>query len=168
MKKAFTLIEMLVVITVLPVVTLALSRVFATFIRDVPRMARVAERNITVQDMVEQIRNDIDRAVALPDVYGARTSGDHTLLISLPGSVVCYELEQGRGVRSVLSAEDQDPRIWTFPEAKVTWSRWKENDVAYAVEIHTLVKQTIRSQVKDKLENSHVLFVQGAGKVGTL
>lgn len=168
MKKAFTLIEMLVVITILPVLTLALSRVFATFIRDVPRMARVAERNITVQDMVGQMQDDLDRAVALPDAYEARRSDHRTLLITLPGSVVCYELQEGRGVRSVLSAEGQDARIWTFPEAEVAWSRWKENEVAYAVEIHTLVKQTIRSQVKDKLENSYVLFVQGVGKDGVL
>jgi prepilin-type N-terminal cleavage/methylation domain-containing protein len=167
MKKAFTLIEMLVVITILPVVTLALSRVFATFIRDVPRMARVAERNITVSDMIAQMRDDLDHAVALPDAFEARRSDERTLLIALSNNVVCYELQKDGGVRSVLSAGGQDPRIWTFPEAEVTWSRWREDEAAYAVEIHTLVRQTIRSQVKDKLANSYVLFVQGAGKGGT-
>lgn len=166
MRKAFTLIEVLVVISILPVVTLALSRVFATFIRDVPRMARVAERNITVQDMVRQMRDDLDQAVALPDVFGARRSDGRTLLIELPDGVVCYELQDGGGVRSVLDAEGQNSRTWTFPEAAVTWSRWQENEVAYAVEIQTLVKQTIRSKVKDKLANSYVLFVQGMRKGG--
>lgn len=168
MKKAFTLIEVLVVITILPVLMLALSRVFATFIRDVPRMARVAERNITVHDMVRRMQDDVDRAVALPDAVGARRSDGRTLLVRLPEGVVCYELKDGGGVRSVLDAEGQNNRTWTFPEAQVTWSRWQENGNAYAVEIQTLVKQTIRSQVKDKLANSYVLFVQGAGKGGAL
>jgi len=168
MKKAFTLIELLVVIIVLPAVTLVLSRVFATFIRDVPKMVRVAERNITVSDMIVQMRDDLDRAVALPDSFEAQRSDDHTLLIALPGSLVCYELQNGCGVRSVLKPVDPEARTWTFPEAEVKWSRWRDDEGAYAVEIHTLVRQTIRSQVKDKLANSYVLFVQGMGKGGAL
>ena len=172
MRKAFTLVEMVVVLAVLPFVTIALSRIFATFIRDVPRMTRVVERNTTVLDMVRQLRDDMDRAVALPDAIEGRHSDDRTLLVGLPHRVVCYRLGQGRAVRSVLpqdgQAEAQDEHTWTFPDAVVTWSRWKQDETAYAVELHTLVKQRIGSQLKDKLPNSYVLFVGGMGKGGEL
>lgn len=172
MRKAFTLVEMLVVVAVLPVAMLALSRIFATFIQDIPRMTRVVERNTTVLDMVQQMRDDLDRAVALPNVFETRRSDDRTLLIGMPDGVVCYELQDGRGARSVLSTdgqvENQEPRTWAFPEAVVAWSRWQESDTAYAVEIRTLVKQRIGSKVKDKLANSYVLFVHGMGKGGEL
>jgi prepilin-type N-terminal cleavage/methylation domain-containing protein len=170
MRKAFTLVELLVVVMVLPAATLVLSRVFATFIRDIPRMTRVVERNTTVLDMVQQMREDLDRAVALPNAFETRRSDGRTLLVKMADGVICYELQDGHGVRSVLSTdgqvENQEPRTWAFPEAVVTWSRWQESDTAYAVEIRTLVRQTIGSKVKDKLANSYVLFVHGMGKGG--
>lgn len=172
MRKAFTLAEMVVVIAVLPFATIALSRVFATFIRDVPRMTRVVERNTTVLDMVRQLRDDMDRAVALPDPIEDKRNDDRTLLIGLPHRVICYRLGQGRAVRSVLrqdgQAEAQDERTWAFPDAVVTWSRWKHDETAYAVELRTLVKQRIGRRLKDKLPNSYVLFVGGMGKGGEL
>lgn len=170
MRKAFTLVEMLVVIAVLPVAMLGLSRIFATFIRDIPRLTRVVERNTTVLDMVQQLRDDMDRATTLPDAFAAKRCDDRTLLVGLPESVVCYELQDGRAVRSVLGgagqAEEREPRIWAFPESVVGWSRWRENETAYAVEIQTHVKQKVGSQVKAKLANSYVLFVHGLGKGG--
>ena len=170
-RKAFTLIEMLVVIAVLPVAMFALSRIFATFIQDIPRMTRVVERNTTVLDMVQQLREDMDRAVALPNVFQDKRGNNRTLLIEFAESVVCYELQEGRAVRSVLGdsqAEGRQSRTWAFPESVVTWSRWQENETAYAVEIRTHVKRKVGSQVKAKLANSHVLFVQGFGKGGQL
>jgi len=170
MRKAFTLVELLVVIAVLPAATIALSRIFATFIRDIPRMTRVVERNTTVLDMVQQLRDDMDRATTLPDAFAAKRCDDRTLLVGFPESVVCYELQDGRAVRSVLGgtglAEARELRTWRFPEAEVTWSRWQENETAYAVEIRTHVRQKVGSQVKAKLANSYVLFVQGLGKGG--
>ena len=170
MRKAFTLIELLVIIAVLPAATLALSRIFATFIQDIPRMTRVVERNTTVLDMVQQLRDDMDRATTLPDTFEAKRCDDRTLLVGFPDGVICYELQDGRAVRSVLGgagqAEEREPRVWAFPESVVRWSRWQDQGTAYAVEIQTHVKQKVGSQVKAKLANSYVLFVHGLGKGG--
>ena len=170
MKKAFTLVELIVVISVLPVVTIALSKIFATFIRDIPRMTRAVERSTPILDMVQQMRDDLDRAVVLPDAGEGRRTDEQTLLIGLPNAVICYELQAGQMVRSVLSGADEieetPPRKWTFPEAEVVWSRRQENNIAYAVEIHTHVSEKVGSQVKAKLANSYLLFLNGLGEGG--
>ena len=168
MRKAFSLIEMLVVIMVLPFATIALSRVFATFIRDVPRMTKVVERNTTVLDMVRQLRQDMDHAVALPDTFETYESDDRSLLVELPNETIQYRMQQGGMVRTVLGGEAPSERTWSFPEAVVAWSRWEQDERPYAVEIRTLVRQRIGTKLKDKMVNAHVLFVPGVGKAGEL
>lgn len=170
MRKAFTLVEMIVVIAVLPVATLALSWVFATFVRDVPRMVRVVERNATVLDLVRQMREDLDRAVALPDTFGACHRDWSTLLVERVDGAICYEFREGQAVRSWLGrtevAEEAQPRRWVFPDAEVVWSCWQQDGVAYAVEIRSHVNQKVGSKMKARLANSYVLFVGGFGKGG--
>jgi hypothetical protein len=149
-------------------VAVALSRFFATFIRDVPRMTKVVERNTTVLDMLGQLREDMDLAVALPDAVETYQSDDRSLLIELPNGAIHYRIEQGGVARAVLGDEEAGQRRWHFPEAVVAWSRWKQGERPYAVEIRTLVRQRIGSKLKDKMVNSHVLFVPDTGKDGEL
>ena len=168
MRKAFTLVEMLVVIMVLPFVAIALSRVFATFIRDVPRLTKVVERNTTVLDMLGQLREDMDRAVALPDAFESDQSDERSLLIELPEGVIRYRMRQGGMARAVLGKEESLERTWDIPHAVVAWSRWTQDETAYALEIRTLVRQRIGTKLKDKMVNSYVLFVRGVRKAGEL
>jgi prepilin-type N-terminal cleavage/methylation domain-containing protein len=170
MRKAFSLIEVLVVIVVLPLVTIALSRVFATFIRDVPRMTRVVEQNTTVLDMLKQLHDDMDSAMALPETFGTRRSDGDTLLIARPEDVVCYQRADGAVTRTLLSRdaqpEDPDVRTWTFPDAVVAWTPWRQTGTSDALEVRTLVRQRIGSKLKDKMVNSYVLFVGDRRKDG--
>ena len=172
MRKAFSLIELLVVVIILPFVTIALSRVFATFIRDIPRMTRVVEQNTTVLDMVGQLRRDMDSAVALPDAFGGERSDSDTLLIQRLQDAICYQLQPGRVERTVLSPDTQttekNVRTWTFPDAVVEWTPWKQAETSYALEIRTLVRQRIGTKLKDMMVNSYVLFVGRPGKDGQL
>lgn len=164
MRKAFTLVEIVVVLAVLPALTIAMSLFFATFIRDIPRMTRVVERNTTMLDVVEQLRDDMDQAIGLPDAVDDKTSDDRTLLIALPAHVVCYELQEGKAVRRVLDGDNEISHTWRFPAAVLTWSRWRDADGAYAVEIHSHVNQTVGSTLKQQLVNAHVLFLHGFRK----
>jgi prepilin-type N-terminal cleavage/methylation domain-containing protein len=172
MKKGFSLIEVLVVVIILPFVTIALSRVFATFIRDIPRMTRVVEQNTTVLDMVGQLRQDMDTAIALPDAFGGKRSDSDTLLIQHPQDAICYQFQPGRVDRTVLSPDtqtaDENVRTWTFPDAVVEWTPWKQAEISYALEIHTLIRQRIGTKLKDKMVNSYVLFVGQPRKDGQL
>jgi prepilin-type N-terminal cleavage/methylation domain-containing protein len=168
MRKAFTLIEMLVVIIILPFVTIAVSQFFATFVRDVPRMTRIVEQNTTVLDLVQQLREDTDGAMGLPSTFTTHRSDSDTLLIRRQGDVICYRAEEGAIARMVWSAEGQagseGPRKWTFPDAVISWRLWQGASGADAVEVRTLVRQRVGSKLKDKMVNAHVFFVGGQGR----
>lgn len=170
MRKGFTLIEVLVVIAILPFAMMALSRVFAIFIRDIPRMTRVVEQNTTVLDMVGQLREDVDAAVGFPDAFAARRTDGDTLLIERQGDVVCYQAEAGAVERTVLGRtgppEVRDVRTWTFPDAAVSWLPWQQEGTPGAVEVRTLVRQRVGTKLKDKMVNTYVFFVGGRGKDG--
>jgi len=167
MKKAFTLVEMLVVITVLPFVAIAFSGLFATFIRDVPLMTRIVQENTSALDLVRHIRDDVDAAVGLPDSVGDIESDDRTLLIALPEKVISYRIEEDGVTRSVVGGEEADSQgggRWDFRDGVVRWRRWKEDGQAEAVEVHTFVRERISGKVREKLGNSYVYFLGASGK----
>jgi prepilin-type N-terminal cleavage/methylation domain-containing protein len=172
MKRAFTLIEVLVVITILPVVMIVISGVYATFIRDIPRTIRVLQQNTTVLNLLEQVGRDMDQAVAVrvedPRPQTPNPAGG-MLLVERPGRVIRYEFRDGQVVRIVLTSDergatsDGDSRLWRMPDAVVTWRPWIKDDVAYAVEIHSHVRQRVSGHLTRKLVGSHVFFVKGLG-----
>ncbi len=171
MKKAFTLVEMLVVITVLPFVAIAFSGLFATFIRDVPRMTRIVQENTSALDLVRHIRADVDAAVGLPDSVGDIESDERTLLIAMPEKVIAYRIEDDGVTRSVLRGEEADGQVegrWDFRDGVVRWRRWESDGQAEAVEVHTFVRERISGKVREKLANSHVFFVGGSGKAAAV
>ena len=100
MRKAFTLVEVLAVVTVLPFILVAVSGVYATFIRDIPRTTRVLQENTTVLNLLGQMRRDVDAAVGLPEQFEGQRRGERTLLIEQPGRVICYQIEDGQVVRT--------------------------------------------------------------------
>jgi prepilin-type N-terminal cleavage/methylation domain-containing protein len=184
MRRAFTLIEVLVVVAVMPVVLVVISRVYATFICDIPRTTRVLQVNTTVLDALRQIRRDVDGAVGLPEQFADRHAGAGTLLIEQPGRVICYQLEDGRIVRTPLAAtppgvssnvpastpptglQCEEQRLWRVPEAGIAWRPWTHDGKAYAVEIHSCVRQRSAGRVREKLANSQVFFLQELVKEG--
>ncbi len=196
MRKAFTLVELLVVVTVLPFVMVVVSGVYATFIRDIPAMTRVLQENTTVLHLLEQIRRDLDGAIGLPQQFKGQRADDRTLLIAQPGQVIRYQIEEGRIVRTpfvvtpsgvsrvegVLPAErgsdgrdasgyaltgtlqtepQSNERVWRVRNAVVTWRLWQQDGRAYAVEVHSHVKQQVAGLSREKLANSHVFFIHG-------
>ncbi len=169
MKRAFTLIEILVVITILPIVMIVISGVYATFIRDIPRTTRVLQQNTTVLNLLEQMRRDMDQAVALPEQFDGQRADERTLLLEQSGRVIRYEFGDGQVVRTVLTSDerpatsDDGPRLWRMPDAVVTWRPWTRDGDTYAVEIHSHVQQWVSSHLTKKMAGSHVFFVNGLG-----
>ena len=173
MKKAFTLIEVIVVLAILPVVTLVLSRMTMTFFRELPDVSDVVYAQTTVLDLIAGVHADMLKAVALPDAVGERQSDEQTLLIALPDVVVAYERQQGEVTRTVLdrdgNEDSQTRRQWLMPKAVVSWQRWKGNtdqaQTAYAIEVHSRVQQWVDGHLQKKLAQSRVYFVDALGKV---
>jgi prepilin-type N-terminal cleavage/methylation domain-containing protein len=178
MRRAFTLIEVIVVVIVLPSVLLVIGGVYTTFIRDIPRATRILQVNTTVLDALRQMRRDVDGAVGLPEQFADRHAGERTLLVEQPGRVICYQIEADRIVRTAFAvtpsgvssnaptsllpagAPAEGQRIWRVPEAVIVWRPWVRDGRAYAVEIHSCVKQRIDRVVREKLANSQVFFLQ--------
>jgi type II secretory pathway pseudopilin PulG len=169
-RRAFTLIELLVMVAVMPFVMVAVSGVYATFIRDIPRTTRVLQENTTVLDLLRQIQRDMDRATGLPEQFDGQTAGADLLLIEQSGRVIGYRRENGQVVRTVLQGRQTsvaaEQRNWRMPHAEVTWRPWVREGRAYAVEIHSHIRQRISGLAREVLANSHVFFVHGAAAEG--
>ena len=169
MRRAFTLIELLMVVTVLPFVMVAVSGVYATFIRDIPRTTRVLQENTTVLDLLRQIRRDVDEAVGLPEQFEGQHAGERTLLIEQPGRVIRYQIEDGRIVRTLLTnPQSEEPRVWRMRDAVIAWRLWEQDGRGYAVEIHSHVKQWVANFLREKLANTQVFFIRGLVKEGEI
>ena len=167
MRKGFTLIEVLVVVAITPILAVALSGMFRVFVRDIPQGARLLQQNTSVLDMLQNVRRDVDRAVALPAQFQDVQMNDQRLLVELPEGTVSYEFHDGEVARTAFGpdgAAASKPRLWRAPKAVVTWKPWRRGNEAYAVEVHTAVQQRIRGKWYNKFANSHVFFLQGLGK----
>lgn len=168
MRKGFALIELLVFVVILPVAMVAISAIFATFFRDIPRETRLLQQNTSLLDMTRHLAGDMDRAEGLPDSVDALHRDDRTLLIRLPDRVVCYRLQDGGITRTVLDREGQDAsdavRTWRFDDAVIAWQCRRQGERAYAVELRTLFRHRAEGRFRDRLVNSHVYFVNALGK----
>ncbi len=196
MRKAFTLVELLVVVTVLPFIMVVVSGVYATFIRDIPATTRVLQENTTVLHLLEQMRRDADGAIGLPKQFNGQYADERILLIAQPGQVIRYQIEDGRIVRTpfvvtpsgvsrtegVSPAErgsesrdasgyaltgtlqtgpQSEERVWRTRNAVIAWRLWQQDGRAYAVEVHSHVKQQVTGLWREKLANSRVFFIHG-------
>jgi type II secretory pathway pseudopilin PulG len=190
MRKAFTLVELLMLVSVLPIVMIAISGVYATLIRDIPRTTRVLQQNTVVLDLLRQIGRDMDQATGLPEQFDGQHTGAHVLLIEQSGRVIRYEFQDGQVVRTLLSgalSEDRGPktedtvasnpqsairnsqspeRLWRMPEAVVTWQPWTRDGEARAIEVRSHVRERVAGRLTEKLAGSYVFFVDGLGSRG--
>ncbi len=169
MRKGFTLVEILVVIMVLPFVFLIMDSLFRTLLRDIPRSYRVAQEHTTLLNMLEQLRQDIDRAEGLPASFAEHAANDNILLIASEDGVISYQLKDGQATRRKLTGtrqgEAEESRVWALPHATVVWKVWAKDGKGYAVETKAHIEQKIRGQWKEKMANSHLYFVGSFGKV---
>ena len=167
MRKAFSLMEMVVVIVVLPVAFLMISGIFVTLMRDIPRDTRLLQENTSVLDMTDQIAEDMDRANGLPDSAGAARSDEQTLLIALPEGIACYRQVDGGVTRDMLEQANSD-HTWQIPDAVVAWRRRQQDGRACALELETLLRRTDKDRWREKFANSRVFFIDGLGKAGEI
>lgn len=162
MRRAFTLVEMLIVVITLPIAAIILDRFLVSTIRDIPRSSAVVQEDTTLLNMLNQIHNDIDKAKSLPEKYEEQFSNEQMLLIEQIDGVIAYELQNGKVTRKQIlnfNEHNEDVRIWSLPTAELHWQVWKENGKGYAVEVRSCVKQKLRKKWQKKLANSHVFFL---------
>lgn len=163
MRKGFTLVEMLVVIIILPFVFVLLDGLFVTLLGGIPKSYHIAQESITLQNMLEQLQQDVDRARGLPESFAeGKTVNEKQIFIELPGSTICYQQKDGQIIRSTLTDNEQgyisDERAWTLPHAKVQWRVWKKDERGYAVEVKTYIEYKTEGRWKKTMANSHLYY----------
>lgn len=163
MRKAFTLVELVVVLAVLPFVMAVLGGLFNTLIRDIPRSHRVVQENTSLLSMLDRMQKDIDRAKRLPESFGEYTTSDKLLLIELAEGMVCYQLKDNKVLRLKLTDNQQskalEQTVWSVPHAKVEWQVRRKNGSGYAVEVQTHIEHTVQGHLEKKMANSYLYFV---------
>ena len=162
---------MLVLILVLPFVLLIFSGLFMTLITDIQKSYRVAPDNTTLLNMLEQVSQDVDEALGLPESFAEHAANDSTLLIALETGVISYRLKDGQVIRRKLTGtgrgEAEEPRVWSLPHTKIVWRVWARDGKRYAVETKAHIEQSVRGQWKEKMANSHLYFMGSFGKALT-
>lgn len=163
MRKAFSLIELMVIIAVLPFILIVIDGLFATIFTDIPKSVKSIQDNSIMLDMARQIQQDIDAAKDLPESIDGHTAGDDLLLIKLADGSIHYQLKDNNVFRNVFTENQKQipekSRLWSMPEAKIKWRVHRKNGKGYAVEIEHHIEYTLKGHLIKKMANSNMYFV---------
>ncbi len=162
MKKAFTLIEMLLIIATIPVFMLVTSRLLNSLLRETPRIWNNIQQNTTMLNMLSQMRSDIDNAQNIPQSYGEFTATDKLLLIEQKDLLIGYEFEDEQIIRRILNdtqINNEHERKWQIPDAKIQWNVLTKDGNGYCLEITNYIESHDYSRTDKKMMNSHLYFI---------
>ena len=163
MRKAFSLIEVLVVIGIISIVFLSLKGLPSILLRDISRFNRTIEANTSMCHMLARLHRDVSSANGLPASFGRYTTNNELLLIDSADGTLCYQLKDEKILRYKLTAagqkSDTNVATWSVPNGKVQWQLWQENGRGYAVAVKTYIEQNILGHhVEKKMSNTHLYF----------
>ena len=163
MRKGFTLVEVLVIVIILPFVFVLLDGLYATLLAEIPRSYQIAQESTTLQNLLEQMQQDMDKAEGLPESFAGHTADDKQILIELSDGILCYQQDDNRIIRRKLKDVLQEggveeKRIWSLPHTKVEWRTWPKGMRAYAVEVKTHIEYKTRGRWKKTMANSHLYY----------
>ncbi len=162
MRRGYSLVELLVVMSIFAIVSVITMKLFTTIVSDMPRSYRIVEENTSVLDMLEQMHEDVDLASELPESFDELKTDKDLLLLELPNVIVCYHLKDGKVIRRILSAakedHEEDTRVWSVPNAIIDWQVLRNNGAAYAVEVKTHIEHNVRGRAEEKMTGSYLYF----------
>ena len=70
MRKATTLVELLVIIVIVPIIMVFVSKLFNTLMTEAPRLCDNVQLNTTMINLFSKIQEDIDQATDIPQSKG--------------------------------------------------------------------------------------------------
>jgi hypothetical protein len=158
---------MIVVVATLPLFLALVCPVFMLFNREIPRSTQLVIEQGTVLEVLDQIRQDVDQAKALPRSYGQWSTDEQTLLIDKAGCVVLYRVAEGKVTRAMVGPGGGPPEPageWALPNASIRWVLWGQGTNAYAVEVHSHMIYKLRTRDQGRLANTHMFFLLGSPK----
>ena len=155
-RGAYTLMEMLAVIAAL-VVLMALSvKPIRTLVSDIPRANRDFQTWTQTQDMLKQLRKDVEQSEYIKITEMDPRISDKLIHLQLSDGLVSYTLNNGK----VLRQTDSSQNSWQLPHVKINWQVWENDDRPYALEITTWCERKVLDNMRKKFEQSSVYFQQ--------
>ncbi|UCD56052.1 MAG: prepilin-type N-terminal cleavage/methylation domain-containing protein [Candidatus Hydrogenedentota bacterium] len=163
MHKGFSLVEVLVVVIVLPFAFVMLDGLFTTLLAEIPRSYYITQESTTLQNLLEQMQQDMDKSRGLPESFAGQKADDKQILIELRDSVICYQQKDDQIIRRRLKdalqeGEIEEKRVWPLPHTKVEWKIREMDSKGHAVEVRTHIEYKTRGRLKKTRANSHLYY----------
>lgn len=161
-NKGYTLVEIVVMITIIPIIFIVTNSLFLTMFNDVPKTGDAIHDNSVMLFLLDQMQRDIDAAKNLPQSINGNTSDASLLLIEQPDKVIHYQIKDNYVYRYGFSGNRQipeDTRYWFLPDTKIIWQVRQQNGKGYAVEIQHHCEYKHRGDYMKKMKNSHLFYV---------
>lgn len=160
-RPAYTLLEMLAIIAAIVILMALSARHIRILAADVPRSNRDYQVWIQTQDMLRQLKQDVEQAVGMTVVEGDVTNGGKHLHLQQTQELVVYLLTDGRVVREAGSSLNE----WDLPYVNIRWEAWDRGEAPYAVEITTWTERTVLNKTRRKYDQSFVYFQKTGSRI---
>lgn len=162
MRKGYSIIQLLVIISVFSLLAAPLARLSTATLRDIPRSYRMIESNTSMLNALKQIRRDVNAAKGFAGSFDDYIANNETLLIEAANNVICYQFKDGELLRrkfaSAGTGTGEEIRRWSIRHGKIEWQLWQKDGRDYAVEINSCIEREIDSWMGRKMANSYVYF----------
>lgn len=153
-RRAYTILEMLSVIAALVVLMALSSRHIRTLASDIPRSNRDFQVWIQTQNMLKQLKNDVEQSTGIHVIDTDSPAGGKVLRLQLPEELIIYTLTNG----NVLRKTNTSQTAWDLPHVNIRWQAWDRDGRPYAIEITTWMERPVLNKTRKKFEQSFVYF----------
>ncbi len=160
-RRAVSLIEMIMMLVLLVVIMGLSAKMFRGVMGNTVRMHRDFEVYTSVQDMLRDLRKDVEGSKNLVRYAGDDSAGGDLLRIDSPGGAISYGSNEDAVFRTVGVSDPNEggEKVWVVPHAQIEWQVLERGGKGHALEIKTWIERTVYGEVERKLYNSHVYFV---------
>jgi len=162
MRKGYLIVEMLAVIAVIALLSVPLAKISMTIMYEIPQSYRIMDSAANLRTGINQLRKDIQNAVDFPETYKSFQAGRDTLIIQLPDTHICYQLNNDKLIRFEPTSAPENrktSRYWAVPKAKIQWNILQKNNKPYAVAVTTCIERKSGNYTEKKMKNAYLFFV---------
>lgn len=155
-RSAYTLLEMMAIIAAIVVIMALSVKPVRTLVADVPRANRDFQTWLQTQDMLTQLRRDIQQSTRMePAAIVSDNYNSSLLRLQQPEKLVSYSFSDDKVLRRTNGVSDH----WDLPHVHIKWDFLEHNETPYALEITTWTERTVFQKTQKKNEQSYVYFL---------
>lgn len=158
-RRAYTLTEVLVIITILVVMASLSARPLRILLSEIPRSARTYQIQKTTADALKQIKQDIERSTRIFHLKNGVLTLEHN------AKPVAYTLMDGRIIRRPALNNDDEADEWNLSNVKIQPRLWRRDNEFHAVELTVWTRQKVLGgKDEDCFRQTMVFFQKDAPK----